>query len=120
MIRVPPRLAAACIALPLAAGCSDVTTATVCDNTTVPSVLVSVMNDARQPVSASGTWTAGTLSDSLRHLPGDSARLAAYGPAGVYTVRVQGQGTAPWVATNVYVTAGQCGPATAYLEATIR
>lgn len=112
-------MAAACMALLLLAGCDDVSTTVVCEGAMVPSVLVSVVNASRQPLPATGTWVSGTMSDSLRHMPGAVAHLAAYGPAGVYTVRVQPQGAGPWTATNVNVTQGQCGPATVYLEAII-
>lgn len=119
MIRFLPRVLAACMALLLAAGCDDVSTTVVCEGAMVPSVLVNVVNTARQPVPSTGTWISGTLSDSLRHLAGSTERLAAYGPAGIYTVRVQASGAVPWIANNVNVTQGQCGPSTVYLEVTV-
>lgn len=104
------------MALLMVAGCDDVSTTVVCEGAMVPSVLVNVVDAVRQPLPAAGTWVSGTMSDSLRHLPGTAERLAAYGPAGVYALRVQASNGVVWFASNVNVTQGQCGPSTVYLE----
>jgi hypothetical protein len=107
-------LAPALLCLGLAA-CSDLSTSVVCPADPGPSLVVHVV-DAVSGLSvseqASGSWTSGAMSDSLHHVPsGDAVVLAAFGPPGMYQVRVVRPGHADWVANDVVVGEGQCGPA---------
>lgn len=112
---------ALCMAL---AACDDMSTSVVCPGLAGPSLVVSVV-DAQTGLSvtglASGTWTTGVLSDSLRHYPepGGDTVLAAFGPPGVYEVRVVRPGHEDWVRTGVQVAEGRCGPARADVTATL-
>lgn len=115
-------LAPALLCLGLAA-CSDSATSVVCPATPGPSLVVHVV-DARSGASvseqASGWWTSGAMADSLRHLSsGASVVLAAFGPPGTYQVRVVRPGHADWVADDVVVGRGQCGPARLEFTATL-
>lgn len=125
--RRPRFLAPLAVLVPglLLGACSDsAPLSVVCPGMTRPSVLVSVVDSvSREPLSvqATGSWITGTLADSLRHVPGDAQgqppRLAAYGPAGTYEVRVLRPGSLPWIRRNVEVGQGTCGPYTVELEA---
>jgi hypothetical protein len=116
-------LAPAALGLALVA-CDDSATSVVCPGLAGPSLVVSVV-DAQTGLSvtglASGTWSMGTFSDSLRHYPqpGGDTVLAAFGPPGVYEVRVVRPGHADWVRTGVEVAEGRCGPARADVTATL-
>jgi hypothetical protein len=116
-------LAPAVLCITLAA-CDDSATSVVCPGDAGPSVVVSVLDaQTGQSVTAqaSGTWTVGTVSDSLRHYPeaGGGMVLAAFGPPGTYEVRVVRPGHEDWIASGIQVSAGQCGPARANVTATL-
>lgn len=116
-------LASAALCITLAA-CDDMSTSVVCPGVTGPSVVVSVLDaQTGQSVTAqaSGTWTTGALSDSLRHYPepGGDTVLAAFGPPGTYQVRVVRPGHEDWIASGVQVSEGRCGPARANVTATL-
>lgn len=117
-------LAAVLACLPLGACAEDSAFSVVCPGVVNPSVVVTVVDSVSGEsvvTGAGGSWTTGELSDSLRHLPGgtgtDPGRLAAYGPAGTYEVRVTRPGYPAWVRRNVEVGQGSCGPYTVELEA---
>lgn len=100
-----------------AGACSDAAVSVVCPGEPPPSVLVNVVDaTSGQSVSheATGWWTTGTVSDSLRHVqptnPDGPVRLAAFGPPGTYEVRVVRPGHADWVRSNIVVVQGTCGP----------
>jgi hypothetical protein len=117
--RVAPALM--CLAL---GACSDMSTSVVCPGEAGPAVVVNVvdgLSGASVSRQASGTWTSGTLSDSLRHVvqADSTVVLAAYGPPGVYHVRVVRPGHTEWVSGDLVVTEGRCGPARSLVTATI-
>jgi hypothetical protein len=123
-MKMPSLPAAALLCLGLGA-CSDLSTSLVCPARSGPSLVVYVM-DAQSGRSvaeqASGTWSSGGVTDSLRHQRAESDTLttvlAAFGPAGTYEVRVTRPGHADWVRNDVVVTRGQCGPTRAEFTAT--
>jgi hypothetical protein len=112
---------ALCLAL---AGCNDLSVSLVCPDEAQPSVVVGVVDLNTRASAASeshGTFTVAGVTDSLRHgvrIEG-VPQLFAFGPPGVYQIRVQRAGHADWVQDNVMVHASQCGPATVSLEATL-
>jgi hypothetical protein len=114
-------LVPACAAL---AACSASTPVqVVCPGEVRPSVLVNVVDaetSASVSLEASGTWTSGTLADSLRHVQVDGGlvMLAAFGPPGRYVVRVARPGRVDWVHAGFIVPEGACGPEAAELTAT--
>jgi hypothetical protein len=116
-----PVLLALCLAL---AACQDVSLSLVCSQNPQPSVVVGVL-DAGTRLSAtsesSGWFTVGGVTDSMRHAVRIEGvpQLFAFGPPGVYEVRVQRPGRADWVQSNVVVRNGQCGPSTVQLEAVL-
>jgi len=115
------RLALAPLLL-FSAACSDVSTQVVCSGTVRPSVMVNVVDPASNTSvsrEASGTWSTGTLGDSLRHVQGEGGDvlLAAFGPSGTYLVRVARPGHADWIRGDVVVQKGVCGPEPAALTA---
>lgn len=105
------------------AACSDMATQVVCPDRASPAVLVNVVDPSTNTSvssEASGTWTNGTQRDSLVHVPNTATgeiMLAAYGPPGVYEVRVVRPGHPVWVRGNIVVTQGVCGPQSADLTA---
>jgi hypothetical protein len=112
------RLVAALSCLALGA-CSDSPLSVVCPGEMRPSLLVAVVDSASGTSAAAqarGWWTSGALADSLRHVPatsgdgGSEVLLAAYGPPGLYDVRVERAGKPDWVRTGIVVTEGSCGP----------
>lgn len=117
-------LAPAVLCMALGA-CSDSATSLVCPGSMGPSVVVYVLDaqSGRSAVAqASGTWTGGGQSDSLRHVPsatGTDTVLAAFGPVGTYQVRVARPGHTDWVRNDVVVTRGQCGPTREEFTATL-
>jgi hypothetical protein len=124
--RRPNFLAPLAVLVPglLLGACSDSAVSVVCPGAMRPSVLVNVVDSvSRQDVAAqaSGVWTMGTLTDSLRHVPpsvaGGPVRLGAYGPAGTYEVRVTRPGSPVWIQRNIEVGEGSCGPFTVEFEA---
>lgn len=122
MKRLMPAAVAAAAAATLAA-CSDAAVNYVCPDVPSPAVIVRVTDgpsQQRAELLATGTWSTGVLSDSLRHVAAGADRyLAAFGPAGTYTVRVQRPGFASWERSGVVVLNGSCGPATQELSATL-
>lgn len=104
--------------------CSDSATSLVCPGEAGPSVVVNVVDavsGASVTHQASGTWTSGTRSDSLRHVmqPDSVMVLAAFGPPGIYQVRVVRAGHEDWVSSDVMVPEGRCGPARSNVTATL-
>lgn len=112
-----------CLAL---GACDDTATSVVCPAEPGPSLLISVV-DAVSGESvapeASGWWTSGAVSDSLRHVSAQAQAgvtlLAAYGPPGLYDVRVQRPGRMDWVRTGIQVPPGTCGPVRTELTAQV-
>lgn len=108
---------ALCLAL---AGCDDAPLSMVCPGALQPSVVVNVFDAAGTPITrqARGWYTVGATTDSLRHRnPGDgSTQLAAFGPIGVYQLRVQPTGHAELSLPNIRVEEGACGPGTRYID----
>jgi hypothetical protein len=120
-MKIHPLLAPAlCLAL---AGCNDVALSLVCPDTAPPSVVVGVLDQTTR-LSATGEsvgwYTVGSVTDSMRHAVRVEGvpQLFAFGPPGVYEVRIHRPGHTDWVQSNVVVLEGQCGPATVWLEAT--
>lgn len=114
--------AALCLAL---AGCDDVALSVVCPNDPSPSVVVGVVDVATgesATAEARGWYTVAGVTDSLRHVMHVEGlpQLMAFGPAGVYQVRVQRPGHADWVQNNLRVPEAECGPATQRLIATLQ
>ncbi len=104
--------------------CSDTATSVVCPGEVGPAVVVNVvdgLSGASVTRQASGTWTSGTRSDSLRHVvqADSTVVLAAYGPPGIYQLRVIRPGHLDWVSGDVVVTEGRCGPARSIVTATL-
>jgi hypothetical protein len=105
------------------AACSDMTTQVLCPDRASPAVLVNVVDPSSNlsvSAEASGTWSSGTRTDSLVHVPNPASgeiMLAAYGPPGVYDVRVARPGHADWIRGGIQVAQGVCGPASAELTA---
>lgn len=105
--------------------CSDLSTSLVCPGSAGPSVVVYVLDaqSGRSVVDqASGSWTSGGVTDSLRHVPsvtGTDTVLAAFGPVGTYQLRVARPGHTDWVRSDVVVTRGQCGPTREEFTATL-
>ncbi len=111
-------------ALCLALAACDQSLSFVCPDSQQPAVLLQVIDaNSQQSVSAevTGWWTVGAVSDSLRHMPRSEGvvELAAYGPAGVYQLRVQRPGHPEWTRTNLVVPESACGPATVRITAMI-
>lgn len=106
------------------AGCSDLSTQVVCPDRATPAVVVNVVDPVSNTTvsrEATGTWTNGTMRDSMVHVPSQTSGeivLAAYGPPGVYEVRVSRPGHPDWVRGNIQVGQGLCGPAGPELVAT--
>lgn len=112
-----PLLLSALLCLGMGA-CDDAAFSVVCPGEALPSLLVNVVDSVSgESVSheASGWWTTGAVTDSLRHVrPSNvdgAVRLAAYGPPGTYEVRVVHPGHPDWVRGNIQVVQGTCGPA---------
>lgn len=123
-MKISALLAPALLCMGLGA-CSDTSTSLVCPGSSGPSLVVYVV-DAQSgrsvAMQASGWWTSGAATDSLRHVPsatGEDTVLAAFGPAGTYQVRVARAGHTEWVRDDVVVTRGECGPARAEFTATL-
>lgn len=113
---------ALCLSL---AACQDVALSLVCPDTAQPAVVVGVLDAntrAEAAAESQGWFTVGTTTDSLRHAVRIEGvpQLFAFGPPGVYQVRVQRPGYADWVQGGVVVQEGQCGPATVHLQATLQ
>lgn len=112
---------ALCLAL---AGCDDVALSVVCPPERQPSVVVGVFNADGEPVAheAKGWFTVSGRTDSLRHTlrTPEVQQLSAYGPAGVYDVRVQRPGSPDWVISDLVVEDAECGPATRRLTAQLQ
>lgn len=101
----------------LALAACDQSLSFVCPDNQQPALLLQVVDALSQESvarEARGTWTVGGMTDSLRHVQRleGAMELAAYGPPGVYEVRVQVAGHADWVRSNVVVAESTCGPAT--------
>jgi|GEM_PF-5028865 len=109
-----------CLAL---AGCNDLAVSVVCPSEPRPSVVLSMFDAAGQPVAhpAQGWYTVGVTTDSLRHhnRGHGATQLAAFGPVGVYELRVLFTGLPELKMPNVVVEAGECGPGTRYLDVQI-
>jgi hypothetical protein len=116
--------AAALLCLALGA-CSDLATSVVCDGALRPSLVVNVVDAASGASVASeahGWYTTGTVTDSLRHIESTATGtvlLAAFGPPGVYDLRVERPGAPNWVRSGVLVQDGRCGPYSEGLTAEI-
>ena len=109
-------------ALCLALAACDQSLSFVCPDSQQPALLRQVVDAGTQELvaaEAAGWWTVGAVTDSLRHVQGTggSMELAAYGPPGVYQIRVLRPGHSEWVRTNVVVQESECGPATVRLTA---
>ncbi|HEV3050795.1 MAG TPA: hypothetical protein VGX50_10820 [Longimicrobium sp.] len=108
---------ALCLAL---AGCDDLALSVVCPGEPQPSVVVNLLDGDGLPVShpTTGWFTVGGTTDSLRQRNiGDGAtRLAAFGPIGMYQLRVIPAGQAEVSLPNVRVDEGACGPATRFVD----
>lgn len=108
---------ALCLAL---AGCNDMALSVVCSGEPQPSVVLNVFdaNGVHVGHQAQGWYTVGVTTDSLRHRnPGDgTTQLAAFGPAGVYELRVQFTGLPELKMPGVVVEDADCGPGTRYLD----
>jgi hypothetical protein len=111
-----------CLAL---AACDDVALSLVCPQEPQPSVVVDVVDNITRASAASeatGWFTVAGVTDSLRHgvrvegVP----QLFAFGPPGVYQVRVQRAGHTDWVQSDLVVQEASCGPATVRVEATMQ
>jgi hypothetical protein len=113
---------ALCLAL---AACNDVSLSLVCPDEAQPSVVVGVVDGITRSSAAAesqGWFTVNGTTDSLRHgvrIEG-VPQLFAFGPPGVYQVRIQRPGHMDWVQSNVIVQDSRCGPATVWLEATLQ
>ena len=98
------------------AGCTDVALSVVCPDILFPSVVVGVYDAEGEPVAheARGWYTVGGVTDSLRHtLRTENVwQLSAYGPPGVYELRVERPGHPVRVISNVVVEDAECGPVT--------
>ena len=113
---------ALCLAL---AGCNDVAMSVVCPDTASPSLVVGVLDGITRSYATAesqGWFTVNGRTDSLRHAVKVEGvpQLFAFGPPGLYQVRVQRHGYVYWVQNNVVVLDGRCGPATVRLEATLQ
>ena len=119
------------------AACSDLSTSVVCPGEPDPALQIAVLDAATSEsitTTAHGTFTVGTLSDSLRHGasralvvpvagqsdspppdPGAASRLHAFGPPGSYQVSVSHDGYASW-STRVQVTPDMCDVGTVELS----
>lgn len=122
-MKIFARLTPLLLCLPLGA-CSDSSTSVVCPGELGPAVVVNVvdgLSGASVTRQASGTWTSGGRSDSLRHVvqADSTVVLAAYGPPGTYQLRVVRPGHLDWTSGDVVVTEGRCGPARSNVTATL-
>jgi hypothetical protein len=84
-------------------------------------VLVSVQDSltgADLSAASSGAYVVGTYADSLYH--GWDAELAAFGPAGRYTLVVQHAGYATWGTDRVRVPEGGCEAQTQRITAKLQ
>jgi hypothetical protein len=121
-MKIPALLAPAlCLAL---AGCDDVALSVVCPQDPQPSVVVGVLDPGTGESAAReahGFYTVAGVTDSLRHvlLPDGEPQLMAFGPPGVYQVRVIRPGHTEWVKADLQVQPAECGPATVRLVATL-
>lgn len=118
-----PALLAPALCLSLAA-CNDVALSFACPEEPSPSVVVGVFDAGTgQAVAgdAQGWYTVNGMTDSLRHevRVGGIPQLFAFGPPGVYQVRVQRPGHAEWVLSDLVVQQSECGPATVRVTATL-
>ena len=115
-------------ALCLALAACDQSLSFVCPQSQQPAVLLQVIDGTTQQFvadQASGWYTVGTVTDSLRHTQRprgaesieSNTQLAAFGPPGVYELRVQRPGHVDWVRSNLVVGASECGPATVRITA---
>jgi hypothetical protein len=115
-------------ALCLVLAACDQSLSFVCPDSQQPAVLLQVIDAATElsvADQATGWWRVGNVTDSLRHTQRPSGgqsiegttQLAAFGPAGVYQIRVQRPGHAEWVRTDLVVSESECGPATVRLTA---
>jgi hypothetical protein len=88
----------------------------VCPDRASPALLVNVLDPvtlASVAPQATGRWSTGAMSDSLVHVINPASgqvMLAAYGPPGLYTVRVSRPGLPDWVRGDIMVEEGVCGP----------
>lgn len=119
-----PALLAPALCLVLAA-CNDVALTVVCPREQQPSVVVGVIDPGTgESVAAesNGWFTVAGVTDSLRHAVRAEGvpQLFAFGPPGVYQVRVQRPGHAEWVQRNLLVESAECGPATVRLMVTLQ
>lgn len=107
-----------------ASACNDMAVNAVCPDAASPAIIVRVVDGPTQQrvdLQVKGTWATGTLGDSLRHLgTGTERYLAAIGPAGTYTVRVQRPGSPEWTRSGIVVPGATCGPQTQELTATLQ
>lgn len=122
-MKIPALLAPAlCLAL---AACDDVALTLVCPNDPQPSVIVGVLDPGTgESVAAEshGWYTVAGRTDSLRHVTvvDGIPQLMAFGPPGVYVLRVQRPGHTEWTHNAVTVEQDECGPATVRLMATLQ
>ncbi|MBW3571166.1 MAG: hypothetical protein KY467_08670 [Gemmatimonadetes bacterium] len=120
-MKIPALLVPAlCLAL---AACKDVALSVVCPQDPQPAVVVGVFDAVTGEsvaTEARGWYTVATMTDSLRHtVRGEGVpQLAAFGPPGVYQVRVHRPGHAEWVQGGLVVEKTECGPATVRVAAT--
>ena len=117
-----PMLAALLAAVAVGA-CDDSATNVVCPDTPTPAVVVRVVDGVTQqrvePL-VTGSWTTGAARDSLRHLGAGAERyLAAFGPAGTYTIHLRRPGYTTWQMGGIAVPDATCGPQTQEISATM-
>jgi hypothetical protein len=122
-MKIPALLAPAlCLAL---AACDDVALSFACPEEPSPSVVVGVFDAGTGEAvagDARGWYTVGGVTDSLRHevRVAGIPQLFAFGPPGVYQVRVQRAGHSEWVLSDLVVHPSECGPATVRVTATLQ
>jgi hypothetical protein len=116
-------MTAALLAALAVGACDDSATNVLCPDSATPAVVVRVVDgltEQRMEMQVTGTWTTGAVGDSLRHLGSTADRyLGAFGPAGTYTVRLQGPGFVAWERGGIVVPDAICGPQTQGLTATL-
>jgi hypothetical protein len=121
-MKIPVLLAPAlCLSL---AACDDVALSFACPEEPSPSVVIGVFDAGTGEAvagDASGWYTVNGMTDSLRHevRVGGIPQLFAFGPPGVYQVRVQRTGHSEWVMSDLVVQQSECGPATVRVTATL-
>jgi hypothetical protein len=114
---------AALLAAVAVGACDDSATNVVCPDAATPAVVVRVVDGVtqqRMELLVTGSWTTGAARDSLRHLGAGAERyLAAFGPAGTYTIHLRRPGYAAWELGGIVVPDATCGPQTQEISAAL-